>query len=69
VTVFWELSYPALIWSRATRPIVLAIALGAHGGIALFLGMITFGVAMLIGNLAFIPAEVVRRLFERKSRE
>jgi hypothetical protein len=69
VTVFWELSYAALVWPRATRPIVLAIAVGAHGGIALFLGMITFGLAMLIGNLAFVPPEVVRSLFTRHQRE
>ena len=67
-TVFWELTYPALIWPRATRPIVLAIAVGAHGGIALFLGMITFGLVMLIGNLAFVPPELVRRILEGRPR-
>jgi hypothetical protein len=65
VTVFWELSYPALVWPRLTRPIVLTIAVLAHGGIALFLGMVTFGVAMLIGNLAFVPPNVVRSIFRR----
>lgn len=59
VTVFWEISYSALIWHRLTRPVMLAIALLIHGGIALFMGMITFGVAMIFGNLAFIkPATV-----------
>jgi hypothetical protein len=31
-----------------------------HGGIAVFLGMKTFGLAMLIGNLAFVYPETVR---------
>jgi hypothetical protein len=48
---------------------VLAIAVLAHGGIALFLGMITFGLVMLIGNLAFVPPDVVRSVVERWGRK
>lgn len=59
ITVFWETFYPVLIWPRLTRPIFLALAVAVHGGIALFLGMPTFGLAMLIGNLAFVPPEFV----------
>lgn len=69
ITVFWELTYAALVWPRATRPIVLALAVCAHGGIALFLGMITFGLAMLIGNLAFVPPEMVRWVIDRNQRK
>ena len=59
VTVFWETFYPVLIWPRVTRPVMLGMAVCVHGGIALFLGMPTFGLAMLIGNLAFISPNVV----------
>jgi hypothetical protein len=59
VTVFWETFYPVLIWPRLTRPVFLAMAVAVHGGIALFLGMPTFGLVMLIGNLAFMPPEFV----------
>jgi hypothetical protein len=62
VTVFWEASYCVLVWPRLTRPIVLAIAAGVHLGIGAFLGMWTFGLAMLIGNAAFISPWVVRRI-------
>jgi hypothetical protein len=62
VTVFWETFYPVLIWPRLTRPIFLAMAVAVHGGIAIFLGMPTFGIAMLIGNLAFISPEFVEQL-------
>jgi hypothetical protein len=62
ITVFWETFYCVLIWPRATRPIWLALAVAVHGGIALFLGMITFGVAMIIANLAFIPPHVTERI-------
>jgi uncharacterized membrane protein YphA (DoxX/SURF4 family) len=59
VTVFWETFYCFLIWPKLTRPICLLLAVFVHGGIALFLGMKTFGLAMLIGNLAFIYPETV----------
>ncbi|TWU34113.1 hypothetical protein Q31b_55840 [Novipirellula aureliae] len=54
VTLFWEISYAALIWPRLTRPIVLLIALAVHGGIAICMGMVTFGTMMIIANLVFI---------------
>ena len=61
LTVFWETFYPVLIWPRLTRPIFLAMAVAVHGGIALFLGMQTFGLVMLIGNLAFVQPEYVEQ--------
>jgi hypothetical protein len=60
LTVFWETFYCFLVWPRLTRPICLAMAVAVHLGIALCLGMITFGLAMIIANLAFVPAETVR---------
>jgi hypothetical protein len=53
-TIFWETFYCALIWPRLTRPLVLGMALMVHGGIAVALGMVTFGTIMLVANLAFI---------------
>jgi len=60
VTVFWELFYSVLVWHRRWRPIVLLGAVVVHGGIAIALGMITFGLAMLIGNMAFLSPHFVR---------
>jgi hypothetical protein len=54
-TVFWETFYPVLVWPRLTRPVMLAMAVAVHGGIALCLGMPTFGLAMIIANVAFVP--------------
>lgn len=62
VTLFWEVFYCLLVWPRLTRPIVLALAVAVHGGIALFLGMITFGVMMIAANMIFVAPETVRRL-------
>jgi hypothetical protein len=64
LTIFWETFYCVLIWPRATRPVFLAMAVAVHGGIAVCLGMITFGLVMIIANLAFVPAEVTQWLVE-----
>jgi hypothetical protein len=56
----WEISYIALVWPRLTRPLVLAMSVPLHLGIAVCMGMITFGLIMLVGNLAFVPPEMVR---------
>ena len=53
-TLLWELFYVALIWPRLTRPLVLMMAVCVHGGIALYMGMITFGWMMIIANLIFV---------------
>jgi hypothetical protein len=68
ITIFWETFYCVLIWPRATRPIFLALAVAVHGGIALCLGMITFGLAMIIANLAFVSPEVTQWVVARITR-
>jgi hypothetical protein len=60
VTVFWETFYCVLIWPKATRWLCLTMAVMVHLGIAVALGMKTFGLAMIIGNLAFVYPETVR---------
>lgn len=59
ITVFWEVFYCFLVWPKLTRPICLGLAFAVHLGIALFLGMPTFGCAMIILNLAFVYPETV----------
>ena len=74
LTLFWELSYVFLIWPKLTRPIMLLLAVLVHGGIALAMGMKTFGLMMIIANLAFVYPEYVEatitalgRLFTRQT--
>jgi hypothetical protein len=57
LTLFWEITYVALVWPKSTRPFVLAVAFFVHAGIALFLGMITFGTMMIVANMAFVPVK------------
>ncbi|HRF01990.1 MAG TPA: HTTM domain-containing protein [Pirellulaceae bacterium] len=62
ITIFWELSYSALVWFRLTRPFIVAISIPLHLGIAFGMGMITFGTIMIVGNLAFVPPATIRRV-------
>ena len=62
VTVYWELFFCAAVWPRLLRPLVLALAIPLHLGIAFCMGMITFGLVMLIGCVSFVPPWLVRQL-------
>ena len=66
-TVYWELSFCVLVWPRLTRPLVLAMAVPLHLGIAFCMGMITFGLIMLVGCLSFVSPALVRRVVERRA--
>lgn len=68
-TVFWELSYCVLVWPRLLRPLVIGAAVFTHLGIAMALGMKTFGLVMLIGNAAFISPWLVRRILDRRTEQ
>ena len=68
LTLFWEVTYFAAIWSRWTRPWTMAIALMVHGGIALFLGMVTFGGMMIVANLAFVSPALCQHWMSVKAR-
>jgi hypothetical protein len=57
-TLFWEVSYPALVWPRLTRRLVLTMAVLVHLGIGLAMGMMEFGLAMIVANMAFVPPVV-----------
>lgn len=68
MTIFWETFYCALVWPRVTRPWVLGMAVAVHAGIAMFLGMPTFGSMMIVANLAFIRPEFTRHIFQAARR-
>jgi hypothetical protein len=59
LTIFWETFYCFTVWPKWSRPVTLALAVAVHGGIALSLGMITFGLAMIIANLAFVSPALI----------
>jgi hypothetical protein len=64
-TIIWEISFPALVWNRMLRPLVLLVAIPLHLGIAFGMGMITFGFVMLYGCMAFVDSSVTRAVMDR----
>ncbi len=65
-TLFWEVSYPFLIWPRLTRPLWILMAFLVHLGIGITMGMMTFGIVMVIGNLAFVTPQFVHGFVHRQ---
>ena len=61
-TLYWELSYCALVWLPRWRPWIILLAVPVHLGISTCLGMVEFGLAMLIGNVAFISPWLLRKV-------
>jgi hypothetical protein len=58
--VGFELCFALLIWNRLARPLLLAIALPMWLLTALVSGRISFGIMMLVANLAFISPGAMR---------
>lgn len=56
-TVFFEISFCVFVWMRPLRPIVLLGGTMLHLGIGGFLGMWTFGLAMILTYVSFLPPE------------
>ena len=56
LVVFWEISYPVMIWLGFARPIYLVGAVLLHAGTGLALGLTPFALAMLVANMAFLPS-------------
>ena len=67
-SIVWEVSYAFLVWPKLTRPICLLMAFIVHAGIGLGMGMLTFGLIMIFGNLAFLPSAKTRQVFESVSK-
>lgn len=65
VTIIWEIFFTVLIWNSRLRPLVLAIGVGMHVGIGLFLGMWTFGLIMTFAYLAFADPDQWRLRLQR----
>ena len=64
VTVLTQLAYPILVWTRLRVPIVIVIEL-THLGIALFLGLWLFSLAMIALNTAAFGQALWRALSTR----
>lgn len=57
-----ELGYVFLIWQRATRPYLLALALFLHSQFALLMGLYYFSFTMMMGHMGFVRPEWLANL-------
>jgi hypothetical protein len=65
VTIAWEMTFWALVWRPTLRPFVLAVGTAIHLGIGAFMGMWTFGLAVIFAYLAFIPGRQISAILRR----
>jgi hypothetical protein len=63
-TLCMEIGFPFLIWNRRMRWIMLTMAVMLHTGIAVFMGLNTFSLMMLVFLLAFVPLEATQALLQ-----
>ncbi len=68
-TLFFEVTFVYFIWGRRTRWFAVAGAALLHLGIAVFMGLVTFSLMMLIFVMAFLPPDEFRRLVGLPARE
>lgn len=62
IALVWEVSYVFLVWPKWSRPIIVGMAMLVHLGIGVTMGMLEFGLIMVIANLAFVSPVWVRQL-------
>ncbi|WP_079047715.1 HTTM domain-containing protein [Streptomyces hirsutus] len=63
MTVLVQVAFPFVLFGRLKYP-VLAVMLGMHAGIALFLGLPLFSGAMIIADTVFLPDRFFLRLMQ-----
>lgn len=63
-TLGLEISFPFLVWSPRWRPWMIVGAVQLHLGIAMTMGLMTFGLMMLSMLASFVPPETVRGLID-----
>ena len=66
-TVLWEMTFWALVWRPLCRPVVLLIGVAIHLGIGAFMGMWTFGLAVIFLYVAFVPATTIHAVLRTLS--
>jgi hypothetical protein len=64
-TIFIELSFSYLVWLPRWRWIMLTGSVMLHTGIGLFMGLVTFSLAMLCMVMCFIPPEATKLFLAR----
>jgi hypothetical protein len=62
LTLFVEIGFPFMVWSRRMRWVALGAAAALHVGIGVFMGLMVFSLCMLTMLISFVPAQAMRFL-------
>jgi hypothetical protein len=65
LTLAVEIGFAFLVWHKPLRPYVLAAALLMHLAAAATTGLSAFQAAMVAGLVAFVPGDLVHKMFPR----
>lgn len=60
--MFWQASFPILIWNRLARPLMLVLNALMWALLAPVIGNIPLAVMMVVASLAFVRPETIRRM-------
>lgn len=58
-TIMFQISFPLLIWFKEVRPLLFVVGGFMHIGIALGMGLISFGLAMVVCYAAFFTSSEI----------
>jgi hypothetical protein len=62
-TLIFEIGFAVFVWNRHLRWLMIISAVMLHLGIAIFMGLVTFSLMMLVAVSSFVPAEAWHGLF------
>ncbi len=63
-TLFTEISFSYLVWSKRCRPFMVSCSVLMHLGIGLIMGLSVFSLFMLVMVLSFVPPETIRAFLD-----
>jgi hypothetical protein len=67
IIVLFELAFALFVWNRWARPLLLLVAIPMWLSLAIVSAQPAFCLVMLLANLAFVPADVLRELLGKKA--
>jgi hypothetical protein len=54
-TLFFQMAFPFLVWFSRSKPIMVALGVSLHLGIAIIMGLYSFSATMIVVELSLLP--------------
>lgn len=65
VSIFYQILFPILIWSKKIKKPLLILGVGFHLGIAIIMGIFSFGLIMILSYSIFLDKEQLKWLKDK----